>query len=335
MLGLALLASCDPGGPSKPEPSAVEVVLSDQRAAPSVAPLRYAVVWTLAQDEFVVTDDGPVGSPEERPLAKLELPSQATLQRLSPVEPLALSTRPSDELARAYRPRVVVYEDVDESADFAPNLRQSAGPDRVLGIDQDDRGIAALLDVEAALEALPMESQSFYYFATGGRFSAFLSVLSGTPLEPVSWSPNLGIVLDDTDYGALSLECLRPSFLPKLADTTIELGTGVDPALCGLFASSCHTSDLNVLPAPDFASAMSDGFERTARCGRRDGLQALTIKERHATCEECLCSNEMGSSVFVADAAQLPAWWPCGSQVPFCAGEELVSLDTACELADP
>ncbi len=338
LLALALaLAACDPGGPQEPEPSSVELVLFDYRSVQGVEGLRYAVVWALGDEGFFVSDDGPLPDLRRVPV-KLELPPESVLARVSPRELIVLSVAHPDVLAPAYRPRFVIYEDLDASGDFAPSLSELSGPDRVWGIDHSFYGMAALLDAEAAIAALPMDALWFYYVSTGGKFSSFVRVSPGDPLTLMSWSSAIEVDLDDTAYAAQSLECGQSSFTPTSGPVTIELDSAVDPALCGLFTRSCTSTELGARPAPEFDEISGVGLARVARCRERDTLQSLVIQERRASCDGCsmyTCHEETSYRVLVADVGALPDWWPCGDEVPICTGNDLGSLDVICALVEP
>ncbi len=326
--GAILLAACDPGGPTEPEPSSIGIVIIDHRQMPQPAALRYAVVWSQGGGDLVVTDDGPLDG--DGTLATLALPHSSVLARVTPQELVVLSATHQAELEPAYRPRFVIYEDLDQSGDFAPALPDAAGPDHVWGIDGDDGGVAALFDTEAALEALPMEALDRYYAATGGHFSAFVAVSFDLPLDVRPWSPTLEVELDDTDYAALSLGCGRPLFSPQASELTVTLGPGVDPAYCGLFAASCDIAPLSELEPPEISPLSGPGQQRLARCFEHTGLQTLVIAEGHAWCDACACRRDFGYSVFATVAEERPEWWPCGGELPFCAGNDLFSPEAEC-----
>ncbi|MBN1610064.1 MAG: hypothetical protein JW940_25785 [Polyangiaceae bacterium] len=292
-------------------------------------PLRYTTVWTTGSPlpGYSVLGGGAVNARTGEFQVELGLPSREVSQRLAPTNDLYLYTQAADirsyEVVDAYRPRVVLYEDVNDNEQLDLPRATSAAPDRVLAIDDDYYTMGAVLDVEALLREAAPALVDLYYEATGGRFTAFIPTRgTGDYVYVGEASFTYTFLLDDSGIAFASLECLRNVSTRSTAlPPNVVLDDALDTALCGLDYGACRSDELDRLPAPAVSMVSSSGYQRQAVCRRREDLEALAVNERRLGCERCECVSESTLDVFVAAREELPPWWPCGDQVVYCESE--------------
>ncbi len=93
--------------------------------------------------------------------------------------------------------------------------------------------------------------------------------------------------------------------------------------------------DLDATAPPALTDAQSAAFTRVVRCRQAGALEALIVYDARMDCEQCSCAMKPHADVFYASAADLPAWWPCGTTVAFCESDlPLYAIDPAC-LTEP
>jgi hypothetical protein len=334
-----LLAACSPGSPESPEPCIVRASIVNPYRVEHSHPLRYTTVWTTGSPRpgYSVLGGGPVTAKTGEFEVELRLPPPEVRRSLAPTNDLYLATPTADvrsyQVVDAYRPRVVVYEDVNDNEQLDLEPVAGAEADRVLAVDQDYYTMGAVLDVEALLREAAPALVDLYYEATGGRFTAFVPTMgSGDYLYLGTADFAYSLSLDDSGLALASLQCLRSvSNRSTTLPPNVVLDDALDTALCGLDYGACRSESLEQLPAPPVGTVRSSGTQRQAVCRRREGLEALAVSETHLECERCTCTSQSVLDVFVAPSNALPSWWPCGDEVIYCNSEaSLTSYPSEC-----
>jgi len=359
------LVGCSTGGPKTPEPSSVMVTVYWLGApvggltldagvaldggwdggvgliSPTLtSPLRYALLWTTwvegdgGAGRVLATDDGPLPSLDESFTLRLVMPPSDVAQALVPRESITFAS-PSlgyTVTVPAYYPRLVIYEDVDQDGSFAPDGLDGPAQDRVLGVAYQSADIAAVLDPEAALKAMPEGSVDRYYAATGGRFTPF--VQAGSNSSAVDWQPTLRLTLDGWSYPGLPQGCRRIVADGKRASHAYLVDAAADGVSCAVLTASpevsaCQIVSLQTTDAPTVAPERTLHLWRTARCTRSGDLQLLSVSESVPALVDaggwptyvelgiCAGTVDVGEATYIAAGSALPVWWPCGSQVPW------------------
>jgi hypothetical protein len=324
-----LLAGCSSGAPGSPEPCVVEANVSNPYEIELSGPLRYTTVWTTGglRPGYHVLGGGPVDAKHGKFSVELRMPSAKLCQRLEPKNDLYLSTASAAiavyRVVEAHRPRVVLYEDVNDDGRLDLEQNGTTEPDRVLAVDDDYTTMGALLDVEELLRESAPPLVDLYYRATGGRFTAFVPTMgTGDYLYLGDASFTYGFSLDDSGLALASLQCSRNvSTASRDTSARVLLDDALDPALCGLEYGNCRSESLEKLAPPAVSAVRSSGTQRQATCRRREGLEALAVIETRLECERCTCTSEAELDVFIAGHKALPSWWPCGDAVDYCESD--------------
>jgi hypothetical protein len=296
-----------------------------------VSPLRYAIVWEVYVDypqvKPIETADGPVPALGQPFPVSLLMPPVAVARDLASDEQITIANRSQ----RASFPRIVVYEDVDQSDSFTPGPPDGTAGDRVLGIVYQTSEIAALLDLESMLKAMPLGSASDYYAASGGRFTPFVAVGDGA--YAIVWQPQLTLVLDGWSYPGLPAGCRRLSAVAEARSRTYWIDAAADTTCAetafGPSVAACAVMALQGLPAPALAPVQTLELRRTVRCEADGDMQVLRVTESEPSATStggasvytpagvCTQSISVHESVYLASASDLPTWWPCGTVIPF------------------
>ncbi len=326
--------------PVEPAPGLVEVLIERAPEITVTAPIRYAVVWTLSQG-MVVTADGAVGGAEVTEVTvqmPLELPPDADLAELDPLEEIELVSW-GDEYP-SFRPRLVVYEDLDRDGAFAPPVLDGGGSDRVLGIDEGQ--VVAVLDLDAALEELSLEEAGVFYRETGDAFTAFFRYweASSSYYDPsIGALGSVSIDIDDPELAELDLACKRELAAETLYYNTEHITVDridvrIDPlmlsALCGVDFTDCATWDFDVESQPPLAPRTYPRPTREYQCRHNSVLDVLLQREIDVDCEGCDCGWVMTTWRYITLAEDPPGWWPCGESIEYCETEYLTYFDPDC-----
>jgi hypothetical protein len=270
----------------------------------------------------------------------LVLPEERVLQSSNPVEPLALTTFVHVD---AYRPRIVVYADVNENGRFEPDILGGAGPDAILGADDERASLpTAILDLDGALRRLTLADTQSFYEHTGGAYSAFVWT------EPVgaglvlSERKDLYLTLPESDLPERDLDCTRSL---SRSQTSLPLGLAfppthalVDAALdpkvvCGTTIVDCESTDFAALVPPSFEEDDTGDEQRLIQCRSNDSFEFLSILDRSVECDACLCRTVTHVDLYVTTPSAPPAWWPCGTSVPYCdSAAPATAFDFSCRL---
>jgi len=340
LFALVGLAACSPASPASPEPRSVEATVSNPFEIELSHPLRYTTVWTagsLSRPEYHLVGGGSVSAGTGTFQVELRMPSPDLASRLVPKTDLYLSTQSSGvtlyRLVETHRPRVVVFEDVNDNERLDLKQNATADPDRVLAIDEGYYTMTAVLDLEELLRELPTPLVDLYYSVTGGRFTPFIPSTGTTDyLYPGDKSFAYDFSLEDAGSALASLRCLRSlSYAQSTSSPSVVLDAALDPALCGLDYGNCRSQALEELTPPDVDPIRTSAHRRQAACRRRGSLEVLAISEARFSCERCACRSAQQLRVLIAAREAVPSWWPCGDEIAYCKSEaSLTTFPVAC-----
>jgi hypothetical protein len=301
------------------------------------SPLRYALAWVVndrpdgGRGHWITTAGGPIGDMEQGLTVDLVMPSAEEIRLLSPTESVLLHAQVTTSATTGYpvvvvRPRIVIYEDVDEDGSFCPATSGCTGIDRVLGVVAQSSEIAAVLDVEATLHSLSVNRAQDYYAASGGRFTPFIAVTSETPARASIWQTQLSMFLDGWSYPDLPVECARISAGAQAPLRSFFVDIQASGMTCSVDRSStCAVVALSDLSPPTLDSQRTTRFRREARCQVWADVQTLTVTEQNpagvvglssVSPGACLGRIDVREATYVASVRALPPWWPCGTQIP-------------------
>lgn len=286
------------------------------------ADLRYAILW-LEGTRVRVTNGGRVRGASFD--ARFAWPSGIRSGELQPIEKVLVASgefplsgsgqifAPFSVYADSYRPRVVLYRDLD--ADRALTL-DPASADTMLATDS-STGVAALLDVEATLAKLTL-NQSREFYADGQEYSRFVMVSgSGLSLQIVE---SASIFLYAGPHAELreEIQCARSVATTRAAmETRVLVDESLDPALaCPRGVSACSGASLEGLEQPDYESDRD--VQRYAQCRRSAELAALSIFAVQPDCADCVCIEEPLVELYLTSRDAAPSWWPCGDEIEYC-----------------
>jgi hypothetical protein len=333
----AAAAGCSAGAPGALQ--AGVVALSVQDADPPVAtgPLRYAVAYSYGSG-FAVTADEPIeiGTTVSVPLV---LPRGRWEAGVRPIESVTL---PSLSTLEIYRPRLLVYEDVDQSGSLLP-AGVEGGSDRVLAIDTSSTGpsVAAVIDLDTALAQMTFEETEAYYAASGGRYTPFIRVQSAgglMQLVDANKASPITLKLSDSPVAGEHLRCRRDAVYlygdPLSLATQVKayVDTGIDHiSVCGTVIADCSTEAFASLPPPDLRDVDTAAHRRLAQCRSNGSFDVLVIHSAEMTCGQCMCNYVVSSEAYFAAVGVTPSWWPCGTAVPKCTSLlPLYDIDPNC-----
>lgn len=331
-----LLFSCEPGGPSQPEPSTALITVKQDLGADPSGPLRLAVVWQQgwgADQHWLTTYDVPTRLGQSHQRATLVLPPAAQRSGLTDRSVGYFACSAADEKLEApvLFPRIVVYEDLDGSGDLNPDLPLAPGSDRIWGVSTsrtEQSAIAAFSDLEQLLSALPLESAECLRGVTNDTYSAFFQ----GRVEKDQWVPSEGapsafVGLSSSDYARVAMNCptgsesvlhISPSnVMGEPSSRWVESSVATDP--CAEDSAPCTRGAGASLVLPELTSYADRGYKRSAQCYVLGRLDVLLLKEFRLVCEGCSCHWNQRNSSWVADRARLPVGWPCGARLQYCS----------------
>jgi hypothetical protein len=250
---------------------------------------------------------------------RLSLPEESTLARATPVVPLNVTQRVT---ARAFRPRLVLYGDEDGDGHFRPAIGDAGGPDRLLSIDDDEEGYAAILDLPELLEALPLDDAETFYRATNDHYTPFVYT-SGRGSLGLLRPPSSVLLSFDPAVAKASFECRRSVRAGVgVVEHEIVLDEAVSPELCELGNGSCAVAALAELEPPELPAG--------SYCRSDSDVEALIAVTRRSTCNGCSCARDTVLRVWIASKDALPDDWPCGRDVYSCSEERKLTLSLGC-----
>ena len=334
-------AACGLAEQRTPQPSETAVAVYNVLADDTRGNLRLALVWI--DDDLRTTADVPVPpvaaeGGEQTVLLPLRSAAGFPIASYQPQETVRIPN--TSLMLSGYRPRVVLYDDVDDNGAFTPDVLGHQGPDRVLGIDNGVTSVCALSDLEAALQMMTLEETDMFYAGTGGIFTPFVQVESGSPLIflPAVFTPIL-ITVSDAPVPREQLHCGRQNVrvYDSLTSPSLRASGIVDVSLdastlCGSNLATCVTEDFSTMPAPDLHAVSSDGHVRILQCRRGTLAEALVIHSGVRVCDSCVCEADLHEDAYFAAPDALPTWWPCGDAIPYCDSSlPMYTIDLLCE----
>ena len=333
--GLALsVFACDPGGPDEPEAVEVPVSITAASDISPEGPLRLAVTWRSgsgANRGWITTFDAPVTEVNATQTAVLQLPPQAVRPSLRDRSEVYVSCGSDTAyiMPPVVLPRLVVYQDVDGSGDFNPNLPGNPGNDRVWGasrIDSSIYSITAFEDLDRTLSTVPTEFAECIRGYTQGRYTSFfMAVNYSSYVTPDAEPLAADVPLSPTDFARVTLGCPGNVAAPSdyYSDVVVSaqvalVDNPVKDDVCATATYSCLRDDVGQRLPASTDNVDYPGFIRTFECTAVGSLDVLWETETQLVCDQCSCSYTESDSVWVVDTAQQPANWPCGSNVDYC-----------------
>lgn len=332
------LCACGIETHRSPQPSSVQVSLANPYELAIKHPLVSAVVITTPDPHD--RDHASVGADQTGATLTLEPLSSALENQVTPAETAALD---SNENLSVYRPRLIVYEDVDNDQQFNPTPPLGTGVDQVRAIDEGSAvTVAAVLGLDHTLQGLTLEEQEAYYQLTGGIYTPYIFVSGSSGNLALIRADEVGpiqLALSDSPVPQQELSCGRGR-VSVYGDGTgatrnihALVSLTLDPYIaCGVDIPDCTGVDLPNWPAPALdTSHNTPAFVRLTQCRTNGVIQTLIVQEATRTCSSCVCPMTSLATVYFADGASTPPWWPCGAAIPFCDSTlPLYYMDTSC-----
>jgi hypothetical protein len=321
-----------------------------QGAAPT-GPLRLAVAWQQGvgvNQRWLTTYDSPLQADRTSQAITLTLPPAASCAELSNTYEAGFGCSKDAEYeieARVVMPRIVVYEDVDQSGTLDPDLPYVPGIDRIWGVNETSSyqsSVVAFQSLDQTLSTLPLEAAECIRTYTEDTYSAFFmgEQISDTTVSPLPGDSGLSasISLSPTDYARVVMGCpgVANSLVSYGSTTSATSSTWVDSAVaddpCAQAPGSCTRMAIPALAWSDLDSEPYPGYERTVECFVVGSLDVLLVSEQHLACQDCDCQWNALNSSWVADSSKLPAAWPCGHIIEYCStpGQSLWAPPSSC-----
>lgn len=331
-IAIGLAVACVPDEQTAKAPLPVRVSIDGRERLMFEHPLRLALLFRAGTATIAAADVPiPEGTNElELSLAEAPRTQEMAQETLEVIEILYLPAL----LAR--RPQLVVYEDLDESGDFAVDIDRPAGVDRTFGI-------AFLPELEQRFRALTFGQVDAYYQATGGRFSEFVRTLPQAPQTGRIYLQNhqvpIPIELDLSGRSENDLACFRTGTFnqsmnfPVSNERRVFVGGGLELIdACGTELGLCEPADLGSIEPPPIALVETATVVRRVQCRARGELAAYLVEEARPECVDCRCGWGLDTDVYFARTSSVPPWWPCGMEVETCtASAPLYQLVPDCE----
>jgi hypothetical protein len=342
LVACLLTLSCNPGGPTEPEPSTANVWFKLDKGAEPAGPLRLAVAWQQswgANQHWLTTYDAPHQLTQSRQVATLTLPPLSQRAGLSDQSVAYFDCGADTENIEApvIFPRFIVYEDLDDSGDFNPDLPLAPGIDRVWGVSYSTTSgslVAAFSDLDQVLSTLPMTAAECLRGFTSGTYSAFFEGVQESATQEAAAhvlaradTPSTFVGLSPTGYAGVLMNCPPGTESPLNVSATnsmyesprrwVDAAVANDP--CAQAEGPCTQGDAASLALPELTNYADRGYQRSAECYVSGSLDVLLLKEFRLVCESCSCHwNELSSS-WVVESTSLPKGWPCGALVHYCS----------------
>ena len=343
LLGLLLL-SCAPEEDVPFETVFVRVDVRDPFGSRPPGPLKVGLLWATTSTVFGSTQ---VDLPEDG--NTVDLPLAFPIPR--PLNLPFFEFRLTRESVIIHIPRVVVFQDADESGDFTPWTTSGPITDPIFAINgRDATVVTAVRDLEAELVDLTATDVNTFYELTNGANTPFIIFPGRTStLTPnrVAFSerPVVSMYFEDSDEPARDVGCIESrQFQPEAQlqpisatgtssrSVSILVDTSLDAdAICGLTTPNCLSVDANTVTATVPDDVQTAGRRSFARCRTGGSLQSLVTFEAELRCEGCDCGWVERSRAIVVQTSSTPPDWPCGDTVPFCVSTlPLFQIDEAC-----
>jgi hypothetical protein len=298
-------------------------------------PLWGAVVWVGA------------GGLETTAVAPLQADGGVVLFVEAPADFAQLDAGPIDVLTfegvGVYRPRLIVFEDVNHSGTFDFDGLDAGAGDRVVGVDVIESEAYAP-NPDAMLQAFSPEETDSYYAATGGVFTPYLRVtLNSQDTLDLDAPAPVPISLTEGPAADVDLACQRGESLSSLsleqvldAPESVVINAGLNAAqLCGKAASICVQESLDG-QAPEVTPVQLDDRVLFVQCQAVDELESVITVEAVDSCDGCNCNWTTTAQAYVVASSARPSWWPCGVGVEYCQGSgNLLALSEGCVSLPP
>ncbi len=332
-----LLVACQPEAQPTYEPGRVTLQLSIAESLVLEHPLRIATVWVVQEDEedapleYLVTDDRSVTSTT---VALTLEPPSARLDELTPTESIGFGFNfTSTARGSAYRPRFMIYEDLNDNGGFDVESIEDGAPDRIVGGDSSFNAfVAYVLRLDSVLSQLSTEQYAAYEVASGGAYTPFVGVI-GTFDDLAIAPPRVAsIPLSDSDVPRASVYCRHQLFgieAPPV-DAAVLVNPPLDPlVVCGTNATSCEAATLMSLPAPVVVDEEDEPLAGVT-CRRNAQLEMLTFYAERVACDGCACVRDRSVEAFATTATAAPDWWPCPATIPYCIEGPVAAFTSTC-----
>jgi hypothetical protein len=318
-------------------PVAVEV--DNSEGLSFSGPLWAAVVW-MGDAGVETTASAPVDFPT--PDAGV---GTVTLQLSAPADIDQLGLKPLETLelgggVPVYRPRLVVYENTTGQTLFQFDGEDAGAGDRVVAVDG-NVSMAYVLDLDGQLQTLDASDTDSYYAATGGLYTPFAEVALDTTTGNLAFDTGgpLALTVTEGPEADADLACGRAVAQAAFTEVdllttpaTIDVDTGLDPEqVCGTSVGACQSVWLDGVTPPATADINLDDHLRVTQCEQSGALESFLVFDAVRGCRGCSCQWTATLQVYVATSAKPPAWWPCGTPVPFCSPPgSFLALDLTC-----
>ncbi|MEQ8278522.1 MAG: hypothetical protein RMA76_32255 [Deltaproteobacteria bacterium] len=343
VLLLALLAACRPEATRAPLPGRVKLVLEPAPNLVVTHPVRLAVVWVTSEVSdagepstgYVVTLDQVVTSTTIT--LDVVAPPADQIDLLSPKEAIGFGFNGNfPTRGNAYRPRFVVYEDLDDSGSFDARSLEDGGPDRVIGADSSFNAfVAYVFDIESILSQMSSEQFALYETATNGRFTAFVGVVGTLDDLAIAAAREASIVVSDSDVPSASVRCRHQIFGTQASpiDVSVTVNPPLDPlVVCGTTATECAGAPLMSLPPPVVVDEDEEPLGGIT-CRRNAQLEMLTFHSQRVRCDGCGCYVDETARAFATTATSAPTWWPCPDPIGYCLEGPVAAFTSTCAVA--
>jgi hypothetical protein len=348
IVGLTVFA-CDPGGPTEPEAVQVPVSIKTPKDVGLIGPMRIAVVWrqgTGIGQHWLSTYDAPLTNHAASTVVTLSLPPKALRPSLTDTNVAYMDCYENSVGAElpVIIPRIIAYQDLDDSRDFNPLLPQGQGVDRVWAVSPGSTydSIAGFADLDRSLSQLPMEMAECIQSYTGGRYSAFLMGHDySSYFSPVVTKLWAQLYLSPTDLPSVQMACdyvylssISSSDSRKYSEQSTTIDSKVATSTCSNAPWQCTQSDFSQMTLPNFSylTTWYPGYSRNAYCTAIGTLDVLWDITDVLQCDGCDCTWIETDHSWIVDAAAAPANWPCGKWIKYCGNRQtgLWDIPTYC-----
>ncbi|MBN2527788.1 MAG: hypothetical protein JXR76_15470 [Deltaproteobacteria bacterium] len=325
---LLLLLGCEV---TKPIPSGLTVQYRLNTTEHITRPerLRYEVLWT-GTATYQVTNRGVIPDMHAPFSVHFSLPEPDVLYSVYPEDTLSFNYHYYPEVP-ARRPRVVIFEDLNDNKAFDMNA------DRMIALDGAgyDRyqAIAALLDVDFLLSQLTPDDQSVFYEWTLQKYTPFLYVGASqyfsTHLYPTFETSSTEGVSHPDDLPVLDLNS-APELIMKSdlvcnrqlvkTSNSIPVEIRVDDTLdateiCADAEIPCNT--FSFADPPDLETLLAEADIATTRCGwTQAGMEVIEIHQGFISCDQCYCTYDYFITYFVFHGDNIPLSQSCPEDTP-------------------
>jgi hypothetical protein len=312
-----LLVASACGVSDRPDPLPLDIeVTAVGTTTVSLDTLRLAVLYR-GMESLVITNDVAFTSTTTPIALTLEAPELTDPAATSQLfifmnERLSVSTA-----------ELVTYLDRDASNSFDPTV------DVVMGLSDVFLAIAWIFELELQLSTISLEATNAYYNATGDRYTDLMLVQFAGPGAYLVTEPSpISVEISRMSIAAAELTCGRAALT---FDERSSVRLTIDEALdlgpfCDIGIGTCESADVAALPPVDLTRTSS-------QCVQRGALESLALETVDLSCdtEDCHCTTTRSVRAIITSTTSVPAWWPCGEEIEYCASSlPLYQIDPAC-----